>query len=38
MITGHGELSAVETAGIGLALSENYTVDRFSMTAYKAVA
>lgn len=37
MITGHGELSAVETAGIGLALSENYTVDRFSMTAYKAL-
>ena len=37
MITGHGELSAVETAGIGLALSENYTVDRFSMAAYKAL-
>jgi ABC-2 type transport system permease protein len=37
MITGHGELSAVETGGIGLALSGNYTVDRFSMTAYKAL-
>ncbi|MEY2970136.1 MAG: gliding motility-associated transporter substrate-binding protein GldG [Bacteroidota bacterium] len=38
MVTGHGELSAVQTAGIGMALSENYTVDRFSMQTYKADA
>jgi ABC-2 type transport system permease protein len=38
MVTGHGELTAVQTAGIGLALSENYAVDRFSMQAYKADA
>ena len=36
MVTGHGELTAVQTAGIGLALSENYAVDRFSLQAYKA--
>ncbi|HAF47374.1 MAG TPA: gliding motility-associated ABC transporter substrate-binding protein GldG [Cryomorphaceae bacterium] len=38
MVTGHGELTAVQTAGIGLALSENYAVDRFSLQAYKADA
>jgi len=38
MVTGHGELSAVQTAGIGMALSENYAVDRFSMQTYKADA
>lgn len=38
MITGHGELTAVQTAGIGLALSENYAVDRFSLQAYKVDA
>ena len=38
MVTGHDELSAVQTAGIGMALSENYTVDRFSMQTYKADA
>ena len=38
MVTGHGELTAVQTAGIGMALSENYTVDRFSLQAYKADA
>jgi ABC-2 type transport system permease protein len=36
MITGHGELSASKTAGIGLVLSEHYTVERFSMETYKA--
>jgi len=38
MVTGHGELTAVQTAGIGMALSENYAVDRFSLQAYKADA
>ncbi|MEL0146122.1 MAG: Gldg family protein, partial [Schleiferiaceae bacterium] len=38
MVTGHGELTSVQTAGIGLALSENYAVDRFSLQAYKADA
>ena len=38
MITGHGELTAVQTAGIGMALSENYAVDRFSLQTYKADA
>ena len=38
MVTGHGELTAAQTAGIGLALSENYAVDRFSLQAYKADA
>ena len=38
MITGHGELSASKTAGIGLALSEHYGVERFSMTTYKALS
>ena len=37
MITGHGELSASKTAGIGLALAEHYGVERFSMTTYKAL-
>lgn len=36
MITGHGELSASKTAGIGLVLSEHYAVERFSMETYKA--
>ena len=36
MITRHGELSASKTAGIGLVLSEHYTVERFSMETYKA--
>jgi len=39
MITGHGELlTASQTAGIGLALSEHYAVERFSMETYKAKA
>ena len=38
MVTGHGELTAAQTAGIGRALSENYAVDRFSLQAYKADA
>jgi len=38
MVTGHGELTSAQTAGIGLALSENYAVDRFSLQAYKADA
>ena len=38
MVTGHGELTAVQTAGIGMALSEHYAVDRFSLQAYKADA
>jgi ABC-2 type transport system permease protein len=38
MVTGHGELTAVQTAGIGMALSENYAIDRFSLQAYKADA
>ena len=38
MVTGHGELTAIQTAGIGMALSENYAVDRFSLQAYKADA
>ena len=37
MITGHGELSALQTAGIGMALSEHYTVERFSTQTYKAL-
>ena len=37
MITGHGELTASQTAGIGLELSEHYKVDRFSMKTYKAL-
>lgn len=37
MITGHGELTAVQTAGIGMALSEHYKVERFSMETYKAL-
>ena len=37
MITGHGELTAVQTAGIGMALSEHYKVERFSMQTYKAL-
>lgn len=36
MITGHGELTASQTAGIGMALSEHYAVERFSMETYKA--
>jgi ABC-2 type transport system permease protein len=36
MITGHGELSALQTAGIGMALSEHYMVERFSTQTYKA--
>lgn len=38
MITGHGELTASKTAGIGLALSEHYRVERFSMETFKANA
>jgi ABC-2 type transport system permease protein len=37
MITGHGELSALQTAGIGMALSEHYMVERFSTQTYKAL-
>jgi ABC-2 type transport system permease protein len=36
-VFGHGELTASQTAGIGLALSENYAVDRISMQSYKAL-
>lgn len=36
-ITGHGELTALQTAGIGMVLTDSYKVDRFSMQAYKAL-
>ncbi|MEY2963274.1 MAG: gliding motility-associated transporter substrate-binding protein GldG [Bacteroidota bacterium] len=36
-LTGHGELSAVETAGIGLPMSAHYRVERLSMEQYKAL-
>lgn len=36
-ITGHGELTSVQTAGIGTVLTEYYKVDRFSMQTYKAL-
>ena len=34
--TGHGELSWLETFGIGMALTEKYEVGRFSLNEYKA--
>jgi ABC-2 type transport system permease protein len=36
--TGHGELSWLETFGIGMALTEKYEVGRFSLNEYKADA
>lgn len=37
-VTGHGELSWLETFGIGTALTEKYEVGRFSLIEYKADA
>ena len=37
-VTGHGELSWLETFGIGMALTEKYEVGRFSLNEYKADA
>lgn len=36
-VTGHGELTAAKTAGIGMVLSERYRVDRLNMKTYKAL-
>lgn len=36
-LTGHGELTGSQTAGIGLELSNQYDVERFSMATYKAL-